>query len=59
LIQKILQYRLGIDPNEFLSQDSVEVIDIAGMNAKAVVDHRKMILAVVAVAAIPVWLRAI
>ena len=30
------QYRFGIDANEFLAQNPIEDVDIAGMNVKAV-----------------------
>ena len=41
-LKKILQYRFGIDANEFLSKSTIEEVNIAGMNTKAVVHHREM-----------------
>ena len=41
-VEKVLQYRFGIDTNEFLSKGAIEDVDVAGMNAEAVVDHREM-----------------
>jgi len=40
--QKLLQDGFGIDPNEFLAKNAMEKIDVAGMDAEAVVDHREM-----------------
>ena len=40
--QKRLQDGFGIDPNEFLAKNAMEKIDVAGMDAKAVVYHREM-----------------
>ena len=40
--EELQQYVFGIHAGEFLSQDAMEQIDIAGMNAVAVVDHGKM-----------------
>ena len=40
--KEVLQYRFGIDANEFLSKSTVEKVDIASMNAKVVVDHREV-----------------
>jgi hypothetical protein len=37
-----LQYGSGIDPNEFLAKNSIEVIDVRRMDAEAIVDHREM-----------------
>ena len=41
-VQKVLQYGFGIDLDEFLPKRAIESVDIGRMNAKAVVDHRKM-----------------
>src|SRR5262249_49591012 len=40
--QKLLQDEFGIDPNEFIAKNAMEKIDVAGMDAEAVVDHREM-----------------
>ncbi len=40
--QKLPQDGFGIDPNEFLAKNAMEKIDVAGMDAKTVVDHREM-----------------
>jgi hypothetical protein len=41
-VKKVLQYRFGIDANEFLSKSTIQKVDIAGMNTKAIVHHREM-----------------
>ena len=41
-LQKVHQNRFGIDANEFLAQHPVEQVDIASMNAEAIVHHREM-----------------
>src|SRR5215831_8891578 len=40
--QKLLQDGFGIDPNEFLAKNAMKKIDVARMDAIAVVDHREM-----------------
>src|SRR5207249_7874392 len=40
--KKVHHHRFGIDADEFLSQHTIEPIDIAGMDAETVVDHREM-----------------
>src|SRR5215467_13843945 len=40
--QKLLQHGFGIDPDEFLAKNAMEKVDVAGMDAEAVVDHREM-----------------
>src|SRR5213593_2994510 len=44
-LKEVLQYRFGIDAHEFLSKGTIEDVDIAGMNTKAVVHHREMVYA--------------
>jgi hypothetical protein len=41
-VQKVLQYRFGIDANKFLAKSTIEEIDIARMNTEAIVHHREM-----------------
>jgi hypothetical protein len=41
-IEKVLQYRFGIDTHEFLPKHAIEEVDIARMSTKAVVDHGEM-----------------
>jgi hypothetical protein len=41
-VEKVLQYRFGIDTNAFLSKSTIQKVDIAGMNTKAIVHHREM-----------------
>ena len=41
-LKKVHQYRFGIDANEFLAKHPMEEIDIARMNAKAIVHHCEM-----------------
>ena len=45
--KKLVQDGFGIDPDEFLAKNAMEKIDVAGMNAKAVVDHREMMDAII------------
>ena len=39
LVQEILQDGLGIDPDEFFSQDAIQQVNVAGVDAVAVVHH--------------------
>ena len=39
LVQKILQDGFGIDPDEFFSQDAIQQVHVAGVDAVAVVHH--------------------
>ena len=41
-VKKLLQDGFGVDANEFLAKSTIEDIDIARMDAKAVMDHREM-----------------
>jgi hypothetical protein len=38
-LKKHQQYRFGIDANEFLSESTIEPVNIAGMNTEAVVHN--------------------
>src|SRR5256885_9517028 len=42
-LKKVLQYRFGIDAHEFLSKSTIEEVNIARMNTKAVVHDREMV----------------
>jgi hypothetical protein len=39
---KVRHDQLGVHVDEFLSEHTVQQVDIGGMNAEAIVDHRKM-----------------
>src|SRR5262249_8827271 len=41
-IEKVPQNRFGVDPDEFFPENAMEQVDIAGMNAVAVVNHGKV-----------------
>src|SRR5260370_16654087 len=42
LDKKVLQHTCGIDANEFFSKNTIERVDIPGMNAETIVDHPEM-----------------
>ena len=41
-VQKVLQNRFGVDTDEFFPENAMEQVDIAGMNAVAIVNHGKV-----------------
>ena len=38
-VQEVLQYRFGIDPDEFFPQDAIQQVHVTGVDAVAVVHH--------------------
>jgi hypothetical protein len=38
-VQEVLQYRFGIDPDEFFPQDAIQQVHVPGVDAVAVVHH--------------------
>src|SRR5260370_42437847 len=42
LDKKVLQHTCGIDANEFFSKNTIERVDIPGMNTETIVAHREM-----------------